>query len=351
MGRPILAVILGTFTLRLATGITGSMLVYYFKAFPSYGGEPVTRSKWASWARCSTRASSSARPMFGVMSDRIGHRRVMLFGPAFGAVAVVITAFTVSLPVHRLHPRARGRVDGGIRPVDPRASSPSPPQPTSSCAAGRSRASRRRRWPDSWPGSCPRGILFRCSARGASWSTPWSTGSRSRSTSSACRSTRSPRLRAAPTASRHGGLGRYAAILRGSHVWLLAPTWIAINAMLGLFTSQTLFQLVQRARSPVRRAAADGRVRARCGQLGLAVGGLLFFPGLLCWGGRFATMRRTTIIFYGILGGAAARGGGSGSTTGTGPAPRAVSLLAVVPSAGCSCSPARPPRRSACSPT
>ena len=34
-------------------------------------------------------------------------------------------------------------------------------------------------------------------------------------------------------------------ILRGSHVWLLAPTWIAINATLGLFTSQTLFQLVR----------------------------------------------------------------------------------------------------------
>ena len=42
-----------------------------------------------------------------------------------------------------------------------------------------------------------------------------------------------------------GRLRRYARILRGSHVWLLAPTWIAINATLGLFTSQTLFQLVR----------------------------------------------------------------------------------------------------------
>ena len=42
MERPLLAVILGTFTLRLATGLTGAMLVYYYAVFPEYGGEPVT---------------------------------------------------------------------------------------------------------------------------------------------------------------------------------------------------------------------------------------------------------------------------------------------------------------------
>ena len=41
MARPVLAVIFGTFTLRLATGITGAMLIYYYAAFPQYGGEPV----------------------------------------------------------------------------------------------------------------------------------------------------------------------------------------------------------------------------------------------------------------------------------------------------------------------
>ena len=34
MARPLLAVILGTFTLRLATGLTGSMLVYYYAVLP-----------------------------------------------------------------------------------------------------------------------------------------------------------------------------------------------------------------------------------------------------------------------------------------------------------------------------
>ena len=39
--------------------------------------------------------------------------------------------------------------------------------------------------------------------------------------------------------------GDYVALLRTSHVWLLAPTWIAINAAIGLWTTQSIFQLVK----------------------------------------------------------------------------------------------------------
>ena len=38
--------------------------------------------------------------------------------------------------------------------------------------------------------------------------------------------------------------------------------------------------------------------------VGLAVGGLLFFAGLIYWGNRFKNLRRTTIILYGVGGGA-----------------------------------------------
>ena len=58
------------------------------------------------------------------------------------------------------------------------------------------------------------------------------------------RSTRSRSRPAARTTPRRA-CGATSRILRGSHVWLLAPTWIAINATLGLYTSQTLFQLVR----------------------------------------------------------------------------------------------------------
>ena len=56
--------------------------------------------------------------------------------------------------------------------------------------------------------------------------------------------------------------------------------------------------------------------------IGLAIGGLLFFAGIFWWGRRFASMRRTTIIFYGILGGAAVLAAGFGINHATG-----VSLL------------------------
>jgi predicted MFS family arabinose efflux permease len=100
------------------------------------------------------------------------------------------------------------------------------------------------------------------------------------------------------------GLRRYARILRGSHVWLLAPTWIAINATLGLFTSQTLFQLVREPKPQFADQTLMGGFEPWQMSVGLAVGGLLFFAGLLYWGGRFKDLRRTTIILYGIAGGA-----------------------------------------------
>ena len=99
MARPILAVIFGTFTLRLATGITGSMLVYYFADFPAYGGEAVSAVAVGVMGALFYASELIGSPIFGVLSDRLGHRRVMLIGPAFGGVAVVITAFTVSLPI------------------------------------------------------------------------------------------------------------------------------------------------------------------------------------------------------------------------------------------------------------
>ena len=57
------------------------------------------------------------------------------------------------------------------------------------------------------------------------------------------------------TACLETGWRRYRRLLRRSRVWLLAPTWIALNAGLGLYTSQTLFQLV---RSPTLASRTSG---------------------------------------------------------------------------------------------
>jgi MFS family permease len=99
-------------------------------------------------------------------------------------------------------------------------------------------------------------------------------------------------------------LSRYRAILGRSHVWLLAPTWVAINAVLGLFTTQTIFQLVRTPDPKFSDQLLMGGFRPEQISVGLAVAGLLFFAGLLYWGNRFKNLRRTTIILYGVGGGA-----------------------------------------------
>jgi predicted MFS family arabinose efflux permease len=99
-------------------------------------------------------------------------------------------------------------------------------------------------------------------------------------------------------------LERYRAILTGTHVWLLAPTWIAINAVLGLFTTQTIFQMLRQPDPRFLDQQLMGRVDELEVGLGLAVGGALFFAGLIYWGNRFKALRRTTIILYGLGGGA-----------------------------------------------
>ena len=118
MERAVLAVILGTFTLRLATGVTGAMLIYYYAVFPAYGGEPVQAGRSASSARCS-RMELVLSPVFGVLSDRVGHRRIMLVGPAFGA-SRSSSPRSRSACRHRLHAAPRGRLDRRVGPVDPR---------------------------------------------------------------------------------------------------------------------------------------------------------------------------------------------------------------------------------------
>ena len=105
-------------------------------------------------------------------------------------------------------------------------------------------------------------------------------------------------------AGEHSGWRRYGKILLSSHVWLLAPTWIAINAALGLWSSQSLFQLI---REPDPRFADQALMGGFVGSqiaLGLGVALIVFFAGLAFWGERFKRYRRTTIIAYGIGGGA-----------------------------------------------
>jgi predicted MFS family arabinose efflux permease len=104
-------------------------------------------------------------------------------------------------------------------------------------------------------------------------------------------------------AARHTNLRRYIALVTSSHVWLLAPTWIAVNASIGLWFSQSIFQFAQRDPSFPDQFLHRGFTTLEITLAAMAIG-IVFGAGLIYWGNRFKNMRRTTIILYGILGGA-----------------------------------------------
>jgi MFS family permease len=321
MNRSLWAVLFGTFTLRFSTGLTGAMLIYYLADLDKYHGlldevlglgpgQVVGPIAFGVITALFYVAELTFSPIFGVLSDRIGHHRVMQFGPVFGILAAAATWATTNLPIV-----------GATRVLEGSATASSVPSILGYIAAAtaedeglRGKAVARFEaatlagllsgfvvagllFPLLGPTAfLVNGLLYGVSLAIYRFGVDERLDRPPRGeaiTGEAITTTRSPT-----------GLGHYWKILTGTHVWLLAPTWIAINAVLGLYTTQTLFQLV-RARDPrFPGQLLMGGFESVQISIGLAVGGALFFAGLIYWGNRFKTIRRTTIILYGLGGGA-----------------------------------------------
>jgi MFS family permease len=300
MDRSLWAVLAGTFTLRFSTGLTGVMLTYYLADFPIHGGAPVGPFELALIAAFFYGSELVFSPFFGILSDRFGHHRLMQVGPFFGIAAAVITWATTNL-----------LVIGGTRVLEGGATAASVPSILGFIAAAtaadevlRGRAVARfeaATLSGLLVGFVVGGVLWKALGPGAFLANAVVYGV----SLSIYRFGINPSLDSSQPTARNLPLSRYLEILRGSHVWLLAPTWIAINAVLGLYTTQTIFQLVNEPNPKFADQALMGGFDSVQISGGLAIGGLLFFAGLIYWGGRFKTLRRTTIILYGIGGGAA----------------------------------------------
>ncbi len=299
--RSLFAVLAGTFTLRFSTGLTGTLLVYYLADLPDHGGQVVDARALGLLAAAFYASELILAPPFGLLSDRWGHHRVMQFGPAFGLVAVILTFLTTNLVLL-----------GGTRILEGASTAASIPSILGFIAvisAGdellRGRAAAR------FEGATLAGLGAGLVAAGPVWELIHEWGFLLNAgiygLSFLIYRFGVPETPGDTTTTResHPGLRRYVEILRSSHVWLLAPTWIAVNAALGLWTTQSLFQLVKDPRPEFADQFLMGRADPLAISLGLAVGLAVFFLGLAFWGERFKRMRRTTILFYGVLGGAA----------------------------------------------
>jgi MFS family permease len=241
-----------------------------------------------------------ASPFFGLLSDRLGHHRVMQWGPIFGAVAVVITGLTTNLPLL-----------GGTRILEGAATAASVPSILGFLAMAT---------------MDDQGLRGRTSARfelatiaGIGGGTLAATllyqymGTLAFFLNALIYAgsfliyrfgVRAPDRPAGPHHRPEYGWRRYLRLLRTSHVWLLAPTWIAVNAALGVYAGQGLFNLVREPNPRFADQLLAGGLDPFEIFLGMVAAGAVFFGGLIYWGNRFKTTRRTTIIFYGILGGA-----------------------------------------------
>jgi MFS family permease len=341
MDRSLLAVLLGTFTLRFSTGLTGAMLIYYLTKLSEHHGildqvlglgpgQVVGPIAFGVITALFYVAELTFSPIFGVLSDRIGHHWVMQFGPVFGILAAVATWATTNLPII-----------GGTRILEGSATASSVPSILGYIAAAtaddeglRGKAVARfeaATLAGLLSGFVVAGLLFPLLGPAA-----FLVNGLIYAVSLAIyRFGVDERLDPGPesgTGPQKGGtdLRHYWKILTGTHVWLLAPTWIAINAVLGLYTTQTIFQMVRPPDPRFPGQLLMGGFDSVVISAGLAVGGALFFAGLIYWGNRFKALRRTTIILYG-LGGGALLVIGAVAVNHSGALPDAVRLLLGLP--------------------
>ena len=303
MNRSLKAVLFGTFTLRFSTGLTGAMLGTYFAKFGEIHPEsgPVSAVTVGLLAATFYFAELVLSPIFGILSDRLGHHRVMLWGPVFGAVAVVLTALTGNLLIL-----------AGTRWLEGGSTAASVPSilgyiaiATAGNEALRGRAASRFEAatlagigtgfivaPKLFEALGTNAFLLNAAFYGVSFAIYYF-------------GVKDPSGEREAVQREHTSVKRYLDLIGHSHVWLLAPTWIAVNGAIGLWFSQSLFQF-QRTDSPFRDSQwllqGFSANQVTVGAIGIAI---VFGVGIFWWGNRFDRYRRTTIILYGIYGGIA----------------------------------------------
>jgi len=297
--RSLVAVLAGTFTLRFSTGLTGAMLGLYLADLPKHGGEPVDATVVGLFAAIFYLAELGLSPVFGILSDRFGHHRVMLYGPIFGGIAVVLTGLATQLPIL-----------GATRLLEGASTAASVPSilgfialATAGNEVLRGKAAARFEGatlaglgvgfivaPKLFEAIGPTAFFLNAVIYGVSFLIY-------------LRGVKDPAAEREAVAARHVGFSRYLQLVRSAHVLLLAPTWIAVNASIGLWFSQSLFQFSRPNPDFPEQVLMRGFDANEITIAAIAIA-VVFGAGLLYWGNRFKSMRRTTIILYGILGGA-----------------------------------------------
>jgi MFS family permease len=292
--------LVATFVLRISTAVTGVMLVFLV--------DEMTRNRHTGQGVISLLTGGfyatelTGAIVFGVLADRYGRKVIMLLGPVFGGAAVFLTGLATQIPVlfvTRLlegsstaasipstlgfiaaetedNERLRGRVVslfefvslGGMLAVGP--------------ALGGFL----------WDAFGRTAFFMNCGLYAVALALYAYGVSEVRPVGRAVTS-------AAVRASLPGpAAARYWKIATSRKVLLFAPTWLAINAILGLWALQA--PLLLKGNITDESQFLMHGVSATTIGIGEAVLAVIFGSGLLFWGAVYARFRRTTMLLMGV---------------------------------------------------
>jgi MFS family permease len=299
MNRSIGSMLLATFVLRVSTSVTGGMLVYLVDNMTRHQGSGPGALSLLTGGFYATELTGAIA--FGILADRYGRKVIMLLGPLFGSIAVFMTGLTTHLPVlfvTRLlegsstaasipstlgfiaaetshDEKLRGRVVslfelvslGGMLAVGP-------------ALAGRL-----------WDAFGRPAFFLNCLlylvalglyAYGVS----------------EVKGARTADLAGRPDGGSPMGFSRYWRLATSRSVLLFAPTWLSINAILGLWALQAPLLLKGNIYDPSQFLMKGiSATSIGDGEAALAV---VFGLGLLFWGMVYARFRRTTMLLVGV---------------------------------------------------
>lgn len=302
MNRSIASMLLATFVLRVSTAITGGMLVYLVDDMTRDRGTGPGALSLLTGGFYATELTGAI--IFGVLADRYGRKVIMLLGPLFGSAAVFMTGLTTHLPVLFV-----------TRLLEGSSTAASVPSTLGFIAAETSHDERLRGRVVSLfelvslggmlaVGPLLAGHLWDAFGRSAFFlNCMFYLVALALYAYGVSEVSEVSHERAGEPAGRSGGtaalgLGRYWRLATSRSVLLFAPTWLAINAILGLWALQAPLLIKGNIYDP-SQFLMRGVTATSIGN-GEAVLALVFGLGLLFWGSVYARFRRTTMLLLGV---------------------------------------------------
>jgi MFS family permease len=298
MNRSIVAMLVATFVLRVSTAVTGGMLVFFVADLTRGTGTGSRDIAFLAGGFYATELVGAIA--FGILADRFGRKVIMLLGPLFGAVAVFMTALTTRMPVLFV-----------TRLLEGSSTAASIPSTLGYIAAETADDEALRGRVVSFfelvslggmlaVGPALAGVLWEQFGRPAFF---LNCGSYVVAlllyAYGVSEVPRGIAAEAAAHASKRLSLHRYLSIATSRSVLLFAPTWLAINAILGLWVSQGPLLLTGNKHDP-SQFLMQGVSPTTIGY-GTSLLAVFFGLGVLFWGLVYARFRRTTLLLWGVV--------------------------------------------------